>query len=106
MISWFNVEQAAVFRVIYNAVTGVDRTNTWFYLHGKVGSANSYIALELCAKLRSEGHVPVISGTTALSLTTYERRRTAHSTFCIPIALVCQLYLRYYCVQSFWQDCS
>jgi hypothetical protein len=96
MISSLNIEQAAVFRVIYDAITSVDRTNTYFYLDRKAEQGKSYIALALCAKLRSEGRSPIISGTTALSLTTYDRGRTAHSTFGIPVSQVCQLYIHHY----------
>jgi hypothetical protein len=93
MIASMNIEQATVYQVLYDAVTNMQRSTTVFYLDGKAGRGKSYVALALCTKLRSEGRIPVISGTSALSVTTYERGRTAHSTFGVPVSQV-RLFLR------------
>ena len=56
----------------------------WF-LDGKAGRGKSYVVKALIAKLRSQGLIVLICGSTALSVTQYECGRTAHSLFGIPI---------------------
>ena len=56
----------------------------WF-LDGKAGRGKSHVARAVIAKLRSEGLIILICGSTALSVTQYECGRTAHSLFGIPI---------------------
>ena len=44
-----------------------------------------YLINAVASKLRSEGHIVLIVGSSALSATLYERGRTAHSLFRIPV---------------------
>jgi hypothetical protein len=39
----------------------------------------------ICDRIRGEGRITCITGLTALSVTLYERGRTAHSMFDIPV---------------------
>jgi len=88
MIARMNPQQLEAFNVLYTMVTSTCPTHTVFYLDGKAGRGKSFVASALCTKLRSENRVPVITGTTALSVTMYERGRTAHSAFGIPVSQV------------------
>jgi hypothetical protein len=89
MISRMNPQQLAAFDVLYTAITSASLAHTVFYLDGKAGRGKSFVASALCTILRSENRIPIIAGTTALSVTMYERGRTAHSAFGIPVSEVC-----------------
>ena len=65
-----------------------DRVTTCFFIEGKAGRGKSYTANVLVNRLRSEGHIVLVVGSTALSVTHYERGRTAHSAFGIPVTEV------------------
>ena len=65
-----------------------DRINTCFFIEGKAGRGKSYTASVLVNRLRSEGYIVPVVGSTALSVTQYERGRTAHSSFGIPVTTV------------------
>jgi DNA replication protein DnaC len=67
-----NPQQLEAFNVLYTAIVSSSPVQTVFYLDGKAGRGKSFVASALCAKLRSKGRVPVIAGTTALSVTMYE----------------------------------
>jgi len=88
MIARMNPEPLATFKVLYTTVTSTCLTHTVFYFDGKAGRGKSFVASALCTKLRSENGVPVFVGTTGLSVTMYERGRTAHSVFGIPVSQV------------------
>lgn len=88
MISKIVPQQLEAFNVLYTAIISSSPVLTVFHLDGNAGRGKSFVDAVLCARLRSEGCVPVIAGTTALSMTMYERGRTAHSAFGIPVSEV------------------
>ena len=66
-----------------------DRIRTCFFIEGKAGRGKSFTASVLVSRLRSEGPIVLVVGSTALSVAQYERGRTAHSAFGIPVTEVC-----------------
>jgi tRNA A37 threonylcarbamoyladenosine biosynthesis protein TsaE len=89
MIARMNPQQLAAFDVLYTAITSASPAHTVFYLDGKAGHGKSFVASALCTILRSENHIPIIVGTTAVSVRIYETGRTAHSAFGLPVSVVC-----------------
>ncbi|KAH0603502.1 uncharacterized protein H6S33_007824 [Morchella sextelata] len=59
--------------------------HTCFFLDGKAGRGKTYVVNTIVNYLRGQGDIVVITGSTALSVTLYERGRTAHSAFGIPV---------------------
>jgi hypothetical protein len=90
MITQMNIEQRNAFNTIYTAVTapGSFPPTSVFYLDGRAGRGKSFVVIALCAKLRSFNLLPIITGSSALSVTMHERGRTAHATFGIPVSNV------------------
>lgn len=82
-------QQATAYKTILNIVLSPNQaahSNTnCFFLDGKAGREKTFTVNVLVNRLRGRGDVVVISGSTALSVTLYERGRTAHSTFGIPV---------------------
>jgi PIF1-like helicase len=56
-----------------------------FFVDGHAGRGKTYLMGSICDRMRSNGDVVCVVGTTALSVIHYERGRTAHSTFGIPV---------------------
>ena len=67
------------------------------FIDGKAGRGKTYLVNAICNTLRSEGKIVVVVGTTALSALLYERGRTAHSTFGIPVVPVSSNYYYFLC---------
>ncbi|KFA70977.1 hypothetical protein S40288_10334 [Stachybotrys chartarum IBT 40288] len=76
-----NDEQRYVFDAIYSAVS----RGRCFFVDGKAGRGKTFLMNALCNRVRGEGSVVCITGSTALSVIFYERGRTAHSMFGIPV---------------------
>jgi hypothetical protein len=97
-----NVDQQTVYGTLLRAFQALQNPDSneeeaqinFYYIDGKAGRGKSYVAKIFVDGLRSSGHVVIVVGTTALSITDYERGRTAHSTFKVPIRQVskCQLF--------------
>ena len=79
-----------------------DRLATCFFIEGKAGRGKSYTANVLVNRLRSEGHIVLVVGFTALSVTQYERGRTAHSAFGIPVTEVKYSFIKSLLSYSFF----
>ena len=71
-----------------------ERTKTCFFIEEKADRGKSFTANVLVNRLWSEGHVVLVVGSTALSITQYERGRTAHSAFGIPVTEVLFYFLK------------
>lgn len=56
-----------------------------FFLDGKAGRGKTFTVNVLVNKLRQMDYIVIICGSTALSITLYERGRTACPTFGIPV---------------------
>ena len=76
-----NFEQRSVFDRIMSAIG----SGGCFFLDGKAGRGKTFLVNALCNRLRGQKRIACITGSTALSVTLYERGRTAHSMFGIPV---------------------
>ncbi|KAF6514101.1 hypothetical protein HZS61_006357 [Fusarium oxysporum f. sp. conglutinans] len=76
-----NAEQRRIFDVIYSSLAA----GGCFFIDGRAGRGKTFLMSTLCDYVRAEGKVVCVAGSTALSVTLYERGRTAHSTFGIPV---------------------
>ncbi|KAH7124469.1 PIF1-like helicase-domain-containing protein, partial [Dactylonectria macrodidyma] len=77
----FNADQRHVFDTIYSAIP----EGGCFFIDGKAGRGKTFLVQALCDRIRGEGQLVCITGSTALSVTLYDRGRTAHSMFGIPV---------------------
>jgi hypothetical protein len=76
-----NIEQ----RFVYDRVLDSIRTGGCFSLDGKAGRGKTYLVNAIYTRIRGQGRIACITGSMALSTTLYERGRTAHSMFGIPV---------------------
>lgn len=76
-----NTEQRHIFDQIDNAIG----SGGYFFLDGKAGRGKTFSVNAIYNRIRGQGRISCITGTTALSVTLYERGRTAHSMFGIPV---------------------
>ena len=76
-----NIEQRSIFDLIFNSIG----TGSCYFLDGKAGQGKTFLVNAICNRIRGEGCIACITGTTALSVTLYERGRTAHSMFGISV---------------------
>ena len=82
--SKFNDEQAQVYDSLITACRS-DLPQPPMFIDGKAGRGKTFLVECLTWYLRGRGDIVLITGTTALSVIGYERGRTAHSTFGIPV---------------------
>ena len=87
MISSFNPEQLAIYQQLRAAVEQQNDICLCF-LDGKAGRGKTFLMNCLVTSLRAQGAVVLVVGSTALSIIHYDRGRTAHSTFGIPVVEV------------------
>jgi hypothetical protein len=89
MIDGFNPEQLAVYHQLKAAVENPNPNNACLYfLDGKAGRGKTFLVNCLVTSLRARGAIVLVGGSTALSIIHYDRGRTAHSTFGIPVVEV------------------
>jgi hypothetical protein len=91
-------EQKLAFQAVISAVCGnefgtsnlqEDREGTnCFFLEGKSGRGKTYTVNAIINQLRGRESIVLVCGSTALSVTLYERGRTAHNLFGIPVTEV------------------
>jgi hypothetical protein len=87
MIGGFNPEQLAVYQQLRATVEQANNACLCF-LDGKAGRGKTFLMNCLVTSLRSQGAIVLVAGSTALSIIHYDRGRTAHSTFGIPVVEV------------------
>jgi hypothetical protein len=87
MTATFNPEQQDVYHYLKNAIELPDSPQTYF-IDGKAGRGKTFLMNCLVMSLRAKGDIVLVAGSTALSIIHYERGRTAHSTFGIPVVEV------------------
>lgn len=87
MIGSFNPEQLAVYQQLRTAVEQPNDACLCF-LDGKAGRGKTFLMNCLVTSLRAQGAIVLVVGSTALSIIHYDRGRTAHSTFGIPVVEV------------------
>ena len=90
-LSTMNFEQHSLFSMIYTNIIN----NTYetpcppIFVEGRPGRGKTFLMNAIVNKLRSQGKIVLIVGTSALAASLYERGRTAHSLFEIPVTDVC-----------------
>jgi hypothetical protein len=88
MCGMMNHEQFDVFQTIYNAIHTHETVHGRFepfFIEGRPGRGKSFVVDALACRLRCEGRIVLIVGTSALAAALHERGRTAHSLFRIPV---------------------
>lgn len=83
-IPLLNDEQTGVYLTLLHYTLNPDEAKPIF-INGKAGRGKTYVVNALINQLRAYLSIVVVTGTTALSALLYERGRTAHSTFGIPV---------------------
>lgn len=94
-----NAEQTFAFNTIWRSITTSNMTTETtaepqshdtqpIFLEGKPGHGKTFIVDAIYSKLRSEGKIVLIVGTSALAAALHERGRTAHNLFGIPVTEV------------------
>ena len=88
----FNAEQVQVYAKLEAVVIqGKSRTSVGVgavqlhFLDGKAGRGKTFLMHCLVTQFRAEGDAVLVVGTTGLSIVHYDRGRTAHSAFGIPV---------------------
>jgi predicted ATPase len=76
-----NIKQRFIYDCIFNSIG----MGGCYFLDGKAGRGKTFLVNAICNRIRGKGHIACITGLTALSVTLYERERTAHSMFGIPV---------------------
>jgi len=82
-----NADQRGIFDRILNQLGGWGSLpqHTAFFIDGRAGRGKTFLMAALCDCIRSNSGIVCVTGTTALSVIHYERGRTAHSAFGIPV---------------------
>lgn len=76
-----NADQQGIFdRILNHRDTG-----GCFFVDGRAGRGKTFLVGAICNRVRGEGDIVCVTGTTALSVIHYDRGRTAHSAFGIPV---------------------
>jgi ABC-type lipoprotein export system ATPase subunit len=88
MIATFNPEQRDVYQHLKDAIE-LPNNSPIYFVDGKAGRGKTFLMNCLVMSLRAKGNIVLVAGSTALSIIHYERGRTAHSTFGIPVVEVC-----------------
>ena len=97
MTNTMDADQLEIYSTLYACITEDEEIHkhrmSTFFIEGKPGRGKTFVANALATKLRSEGYIVLIVATTALAATLYERGRTAHSLFRIPVTEVSHLLI-------------
>ena len=83
MYQQLNEEQLHILHVVNDAIQ--NRRNPFFFVEGRPGRGKTFLVKAISSALRAQGRVVLIVGSTALSATAYDRGRTAHHMFGIPV---------------------
>lgn len=70
---------------IFDSILSHCDTGGCFFIDGRAGRGKTFLVSTICDRVRGEGEIVCVTGTTALSVIHYERGRTAHSAFGIPV---------------------
>jgi PIF1-like helicase/Helitron helicase-like domain at N-terminus len=81
----FNEEQLGIYNELAEDAADVSDVDHAFFLDGKAGRGKTFLMDAIVSKLRLSNFIVLVVGSTALSVTSYDRGRTAHSTFSIPV---------------------
>jgi len=78
-----NPDQGMAFDTILERLE--DPNGGLFFVDGRAGRGKTFLMAAICDRIRGDGGIVCVVGTTALSVIHYERGRTAHSAFGIPV---------------------
>jgi PIF1 helicase. len=96
-VNCMNEEQLNTYGTVYeNVFAHHDSPTTYvspFFIEGKPGRGKTFVLDALCCRLRSDGLIVLIVGTSALAATLYEGGRTAHNLFQLPVTEVWLSYI-------------
>lgn len=70
---------------IFDNILGHRGSGGCFFIDGRAGRGKTFLICAICDHLRASGNIACVTGTTALSVIHYDRGRTAHSAFGIPV---------------------
>lgn len=95
LISTLTSEQTTIFNTILFTIQSRSSENHHvFFIDGPAGCGKTFLVQTLIKYLRGQKIIVIIVGTTALSVLSYPRSRTAHSAFGIPVTEVSEpLYI-------------
>ncbi|THH18147.1 hypothetical protein EW146_g2793 [Bondarzewia mesenterica] len=85
MYSSLTTDQRHIIDTISAVITHPHPQHTLFFIEGKPGRGKTYMVNALATALRSQSRIVLIIGTSALAATLYDRGRTAHHLFDIPV---------------------
>jgi predicted ATPase len=70
---------------IFDHLLGQLDTGGCYFIDGRAGRGKTFLMGAMCDRIRADERIVCVTGTTALSVIHYERGRTAHSAFGIPV---------------------
>ena len=80
-----NEEQNHLFRQMFDATTSAQPNHTSFFVEGRPGRGKTFAVRALASTLRSMDRIVLIVGSSAFCAKAYQRGRTAHHMFGIPV---------------------
>ena len=95
-LSTMNLEQRQLYFNILSNITGmppVHQPSSPIFIEGRPGRGKTFVVNAIVNNIRGEGKIVLIVGTSALAASLYERGRTAHNLFDIPVTDVRPLLL-------------
>ncbi|KAI5986324.1 PIF1-like helicase-domain-containing protein [Pisolithus albus] len=80
-----NDEQSDILADLLHNVLNANENHSIFFIEGRPGRGKTFLIKTLAAVLRADHHIILIVGSSALSAVAYQRGRTAHYMFGIPV---------------------
>ena len=75
-------------RSIYDCILNDHPSNQkCFFIDGRAGRGKTFLMKAICNHFRGKDRIVAVTGTTALCVLYYDRGRTAHSAFGIPVTV-------------------
>ncbi|KAG2342245.1 hypothetical protein BDR05DRAFT_886999 [Suillus weaverae] len=78
-----NAKQRHILNYISESIA--QHRSNFFFIKGRPGRGKTFLVKGLSSMLRAQGQIVLIVGSSALSVTAYDCRRTAHHMFGIPV---------------------
>ena len=85
-VNRLNDAQHAAYTAITSSV--IENRGTIFFLSGRAGTGKTFVYNTIANKLRSSGYIVVTVASSGIASLLLIGGRTAHSTFCIPLAVL------------------
>jgi hypothetical protein len=86
-LSMMNDEQHYLFLSLYNDIINTNPQTPFHptFIEGLPGRGKTFLVNAIVNRLRADGNIVLVVGTSALAASLYQRGRTAHSLFDIPV---------------------